>query len=67
VVRVLLNRREALYVRVSGTRGQESSLAAQEAELRTSACGAVIAVFKDRASGLRESHGEPCPWSRGCG
>lgn len=29
-------RREALYVRVSGTSGQESSLAAQEAELRAS-------------------------------
>lgn len=50
-----VDRREALYVRVSGTSGQESSLAAQEAELRASACGAVIAVFKDRASGLRES------------
>ncbi|MHB9862116.1 IS607 family transposase [Streptomyces sp. YIM S03343] len=48
-------RREALYVRVSGTGGQESSLAAQEAELRASASGAVVAVFRDRASGLRES------------
>jgi predicted site-specific integrase-resolvase len=48
-------RREALYVRVSGTSGQESSLAAQEAELRASASGVVVAVFKDRASGLRES------------
>ena len=48
-------RREALYVRVSGTSGQESSLAAQEAELRASASGVVAAVFKDRASGLRES------------
>ncbi|MFC3576484.1 IS607 family transposase [Streptomyces yaanensis] len=48
-------RREALYVRVSGTSGQESSLAAQEAELRASASGVVVAVFRDRASGLRES------------
>ncbi|WP_067255947.1 recombinase family protein [Streptomyces sp. DSM 15324] len=48
-------RREALYVRVSGTSGQESSPAAQEAELRASASGATVAVFKDRASGLRES------------
>ncbi|MFF4838421.1 recombinase family protein [Streptomyces sp. NPDC001315] len=42
-------------VRVSGTGGQESSLAAQEAELRASASGVAVAVFKDRASGLRES------------
>lgn len=49
-------RREALYVRVSRTgSGRESSLAAQEAELRASASGVVAAVFKDRASGLRES------------
>lgn len=49
------DRREALYVRVSGISGQESSLAAQEAELRASAPGMVVAVFRDRASGLRES------------
>jgi putative resolvase len=48
-------RREALYVRVSGSTGQESSLAAQEQELRHSAEGEVVAVFKDRASGLREN------------
>lgn len=48
-------RREALYVRVSGRTGQESSLAAQEAELRATAVGEVAAVFRDRASGLRES------------
>ncbi|GGL10931.1 IS607 family transposase [Streptomyces flaveus] len=48
-------RREALYVRVSGRTGQESSLAAQEAELRASTAGEVVAVFRDRASGLRES------------
>ena len=44
--------REALYVRVSGSTGQESSLAAQEAELRSAAAGEVVAVFRDRASGL---------------
>ncbi len=48
-------RREALYVRVSGSSGQESSLAAQEVELRQSSAGPVAAVFKDRASGLREN------------
>jgi len=47
-------RREALYVRVSGTTGQESSLAAQEEELRASSTGEVVGVFRDRASGLRE-------------
>lgn len=47
--------REALYVRVSGSSGQESSLAAQEAELRAAAAGEVVAVFKDKASGLREN------------
>ena len=47
-------RREALYVRVSGTAGQESSLAAQEAELRATSTGEVGGVFRDRASGLRE-------------
>jgi putative resolvase len=46
-------RREALYTRVSGSTGQESSLAAQEAELRATT-GPVIAIYKDRASGLRE-------------
>jgi excisionase family DNA binding protein len=50
-----VQRREALYVRVSGTSGQESSLAAQEAELRGSALGEVVAVYRDRASGLREN------------
>jgi predicted site-specific integrase-resolvase len=47
-------RREALYVRVSGTTGQESSLVAQEAQLRVTATAEVVTVFKDRASGLRE-------------
>jgi excisionase family DNA binding protein len=47
-------RLEGLYVRVSGTTGQESSLDAQEAELRATATGMVVRVFRDRASGLRE-------------
>ncbi|SCG40199.1 IS607 family transposase [Micromonospora inositola] len=48
-------RREALYVRVSGAAGRETSLVAQEAELRATAAAEVVAVFKDRASGLREN------------
>ncbi|WP_436535744.1 IS607 family transposase [Actinoplanes sp. HUAS TT8] len=48
-------RREALYVRVSGSTGQGTSLSAQEAELRATSSGEVVAVFKDRASGLREN------------
>jgi excisionase family DNA binding protein len=48
-------RREALYVRVSGTSGQESSLATQEQALRDTALGEVVAVYRDRASGLREN------------
>lgn len=49
-------RREALYVRVWGATGQdqESSLQAQEQELRATATAAVVGVFRDRASGLRE-------------
>lgn len=47
-------RLEGLYVRVSGTTGQGSSLDAQEAELRATATGTVARVFRDRASGLRE-------------
>ena len=47
-------RLEGLYVRVSGATGQESSLAAQEAELRGTSAGEVARVFRDRASGLRE-------------
>jgi excisionase family DNA binding protein len=48
-------RLEGLYVRVSGTTGQESSLEAQEAELRATAIGTVARVFRNRASGLREN------------
>jgi putative resolvase len=47
-------RLEGLYARVSGATGQESSLAAQEAELRSTSAGEIAAVFRDRASGLRE-------------
>lgn len=47
--------REALYLRVSGATGQETSLAAQEKELRAAAQGPVVSVFKDHASGLREN------------
>jgi excisionase family DNA binding protein len=47
-------RLEALYVRVSGSSGQESSLETQEKELRATSDGEVVRVFKDRSSGLRE-------------
>ncbi|RAG80315.1 IS607 family transposase [Streptacidiphilus pinicola] len=47
-------RLEVLYVRVSGSSGQESSLLAQEEELRATATGKVVKVVKDRGSGLRE-------------
>ena len=48
-------RLELLYVRVSGSTGQETSLAAQEEELRTTATGEVVKVVKDRGSGLKEN------------
>lgn len=48
-------RLELLYVRVSGSSGQESSLAAQEEELRATSTGEVVKVVKDRGSGLREN------------
>ncbi|MGY0062677.1 IS607 family transposase [Streptomyces sp. LZ34] len=57
-------RREALSVRVSGRTGQESSSAAQEAGLRACAAGEVVAVFRDRASGLRESRPGLDRWLR---
>jgi predicted site-specific integrase-resolvase len=47
-------RLEGLYVRVSGTTGQESALEAQEAGLRATAAGTAARVFRDRASGRRE-------------
>jgi len=49
------HRREALYLRVSSTSGQETSLVAQEAELRATAAGDVVEVQRDTASGLREN------------
>jgi predicted site-specific integrase-resolvase len=48
-------RLEVLYVRVSGSSGRESSLLAQEEELRATATGDVVKVIKDRGSGLREN------------
>lgn len=47
-------RREALYVRVSSSEGQDSSLGNQETLLRDTAQGEVVAVYKDRGSGLSE-------------
>ena len=47
--------RVAGYVRVSGTTGQESSFEAQEAELRARFGTRLVAVYKDKGSGLRES------------
>lgn len=46
--------RVAAYVRVSGTTGQESSYASQEQELKEHYGARLVAVYKDRASGLRE-------------
>jgi putative resolvase len=46
---------EALYCRVSGSTGQESSLANQERMLRDTVRGRVFRVYRDRGSGLRES------------
>ncbi len=46
---------EALYCRVSGSTGQESSLANQESVLRETSRGTVFRVYRDRASGLREN------------
>lgn len=48
-------RLEGLYVRASGSSGQESSLQAQEEELRSTSTGEVVKVFRDRSSGLREN------------
>lgn len=48
-------RRELLYVRVSGSSGQESSLEAQESELRATATGEIVKVVRDRGSGLKEN------------
>nr|WP_083849831.1 recombinase family protein [Rhodococcus sp. JVH1] len=49
------DRADALYCRVSGSTGQESSLANQEKMLRESATGTVYRVYRDRGSGLRET------------
>ncbi|WP_404782013.1 recombinase family protein [Streptomyces pristinaespiralis] len=42
-------------MRISGSSGQEPSLAAQEEELRATSTGEVVKVVKDRGSGLREN------------
>ncbi|WP_226351360.1 recombinase family protein [Pseudonocardia sp. ICBG601] len=44
-----------MYCRVSGSTGQESSLANQESVLRETSRGTVFRVYRDRASGLREN------------
>jgi putative resolvase len=46
---------EALYVRVSGSTGQESSLSQQEKDLRSTSVGEVGRVYKDTGSGLSSS------------
>ena len=51
---VRADRAEALYCRVSGSTGRESSLAHQEKMLRESATGTVYRVYTDRGSGPRE-------------
>ncbi|MGW1194551.1 IS607 family transposase [Streptomyces sp. NPDC002536] len=48
-------RLELLYVRVSGLSGQETSLEAQEAELRATSTGEIVKVVRDRDSGLKEN------------
>jgi putative resolvase len=48
-------RLELLYVRVSGSSGQEFSLGAQEAELRGTSTGEIVKVVRDRGSGLKEN------------
>ena len=48
-------RLELLYVRVSGSSGQESSLGAQETELRATSTGEIVKVVRDRGSGLKEN------------
>ncbi|MDT0470340.1 recombinase family protein, partial [Streptomyces gibsoniae] len=55
-------RLELLYVRVSGSSGQESSLEAQEAELRATSTGEVVKVVRDRGSGLKENRPGPGCW-----
>jgi putative resolvase len=45
---------EVAYVRVSGTAGRETSLAAQEEDLRRGSVTGIARVYRDRAGGLRE-------------
>ena len=51
-------RREALYIRVSGRGDQMPSLESQEKELRASAQGKVITVYRDVGSGF--AYGKIC-------
>ncbi|MFC9646802.1 IS607 family transposase [Streptomyces mirabilis] len=46
---------EVVYVRVSGSLGQESSLATQDEELRATSTGEVVKVVRDRGSGPRKN------------
>lgn len=46
---------EAHYIRVSGSSGQETSLETQERELLETQTSETNRIFKDRASGLRET------------
>lgn len=48
-------RLEGLYVRVSGSTGQETSLVSQETQLRDTASGPIVKVYKDKSSGLNEN------------
>jgi predicted site-specific integrase-resolvase len=48
-------RAEVAYVRVSASAGRETSLAAQEDELRRTSRTGIGKVYKDKASGLREN------------
>jgi len=45
---------EAWYTRVSGSIGQESSLEAQEQDLRRTSSGPLFRVYRDKGSGLNE-------------
>ncbi|MDT2009191.1 hypothetical protein FXW78_44080 [Rhodococcus opacus] len=56
---VRADRAEALYCRVSGSTGRESSLADQEKMLRERATGTVFRVYQDCGSGPWETRAGP--------